>query len=976
MKYFKVQLRLLLVSFIIVERIFAVSLNISGYVQDSKTGSPLPGANIFIVGTSIGTAATENGQYKIPDLKEGKYLIRVDYIGYVTAEDSINVTGDGDINIDFSLNYTTIEGQEVTVTAQAKGQMDAINSQLNAHSIVNILSSDRIQELPDANAAESVARMPGVTIKREGGEGNKVVIRGLSPKYNAITVDGTRLASTDPDDRSTDLSMISQYMLDGIEVTKAGTPNLDADVLGGTVNFKLKKAKSGIHANVITQGIYNGLKESSDDYKYVVSISNRFWKDRIGILGQTDIEKRNRGSHELGAAYTNPRATLDSITTLRLMSLNLYDINRINNRKNTLIVMDVKMPNGGGLSYSNLSSAINKDITRHSSNYSVGGNTGRNYSSAINDNSINISTETIKYQQTLFSKMRFDVFKSFTQSQNTYKDYTFYFTEPFAYTEQTSDISITKVLQIAKNDTGAIGFERYAYNQNKSKESESTFGFNLEYDFRVSKLLSGKITIGNKFRSKKREFDRNNEYANVAAPAGLTIPRDSLIMTFPRIAKYAPLGTRVMPYWAFIDDNYESGNFLNGQYPMSPVADLDFMMDVYSYFAKRWNRYTTGSTNNENIMHQLHETNSIMYDYSGKENYIAQYFMVELDIGQKINIISGARIEINETNYTSYRSRRSALPHWIFTGEPYSHDRENSYYLPALFLRYKPYSWLNIRFASTNTLTRPNYTNIIPFREITATTVDYRNPDLKPGVSKNIDISVSLNQNHLGFLNLSYFEKNITGLIFSSGGRHIADPNDYDLPENLINYRIDDYISNNLNPVTLSGVEVDYQARFWYLPSILSGLVLNTNYTITNSQVKYPRTIIESEFNWDVIPPQVVTTNNDTLYVDRLIDQPNEILNISLGYDYKGFSGRLSMLLKSDVFITTNFWPELRETTDDYKRWDFSMKQKLPVNGLEIFLNMNNITEAVDVNRFRGNNDLSLEQHYGKTIDLGFRYSF
>ena len=972
----KVRLRFLLVSFIIVQRIFAVSLNISGYIRDSKTGYPLPGANVFIVGTSIGTAATENGHYKIPNLKEGEYLIRVDYMGYVTAEDSISVTGDGDINIDFSLNYTTIEGKEVTVTAQAKGQMDAINSQLNARSIVNILSSDRIQELPDANAAESVARIPGVTIKREGGEGNKVVIRGLSPKYNAITVDGTRLASTDPDDRSTDLSMISQYMLDGIEVTKAGTPNLDADVLGGTVNFKLKKAKSGLHANIIAEGIYNGLKETSDDYKYVSSISNRFWKDRIGILGQLDIEKRNRGSHELGADYTNPWATLDSITPLRLMSLNLYDINRINKRENTLIVVDVKIPNGGDLSYSNLSSAINKDITIHSANYSVGGNTGRGFSSATNDNSINISTETIKYQQTLFSKLHFDAFKSFTQSKNTYKDYTFYFTEPFAYTEPTSDISITKVLQIAKNDTNAIGFENYTYNKNKSRETESTFGFNLEYDFRVSKLLSGKITIGNKFRSKKREFDRNSERANVAAPAGLTIPRDSLIMAFPRIGQYAPLGTRLMPYWAFIDDNYESGNFLNGQYPMGPVADLDFMMEVYSYFAKRWNRYTTGSFNNENIMHLLHETNSITYDYSGKENYNAQYFMVEFDIGQKINIISGARIETNKTNYTSYRSRRSILPHWVFTGEPYSHDRKNSYYLPALFLKYKPYPWLNIRFASTNTLTRPNYTNIIPFREIHTSTVDYRNPDLTPGKSKNKDIIITFNENRLGFLSVSYFEKNITGLIYSSGGRFIVDPNDYGLPENLINYQIVDYISNNPNSVTLSGVEIDYQARFWYLPSILSGLVLNTNYTITNSQVKYPRTVIESEFNWDVVPPQVVITNLDTFYVDRLVDQPNEILNISLGYDYKGFSGRLSMLFKSNVFMTTNFWPELRETTDDYRRWDLSMKQKLPVNGLEIFLNMSNITEAIDVNRFRGNNDLSLEQHYGKTIDLGFRYLF
>ena len=106
-----------------------------------------------------------------------------------------------------------------------------------------------------------------------------------------------------------------------------------------------------------------------------------------------------------------------------------------------------------------------------------------------------------------------------------------------------------------------------------------------------------------------------------------------------------------------------------------------------------------------------------------------------------------------------------------------------------------------------------------------------------------------------------------------------------------------------------------------------------------------------------------------------MIDQPDEIINISLGCDYKGFSGRLSMLYKSNVFMRTDFWPELRQSTDDYRRWDLSMKTDLPIEGLEIFLNVSNITEAIDRNIFKDRN-LSLKQHYGKTIDLGFRYYF
>ena len=86
-----------------------------------------------------------------------------------------------------------IGGEQITVTAQAEGQMAAINQQLSARTITNVVSSARIQELPDANAAESVGKLPGVAILRSGGEGNKVIIRGLSPQYNNIKINGVKM---------------------------------------------------------------------------------------------------------------------------------------------------------------------------------------------------------------------------------------------------------------------------------------------------------------------------------------------------------------------------------------------------------------------------------------------------------------------------------------------------------------------------------------------------------------------------------------------------------------------------------------------------------------------------------------------------------------------------------------------------------------------------------------------------------------
>ena len=189
------------------------------------------------------------------------------------------------------------------------------------------------------------------------------------------------------------------------------------------------------------------------------------------------------------------------------------------------------------------------------------------------------------------------------------------------------------------------------------------------------------------------------------------------------------------------------------------------------------------------------------------------------------------------------------------------------------------------------------------------------------------------------------------------------------------------YTSNNQKAVFLNGFEIDYQTRFWYLPGFLNGLVFNANYTATKSEVKYPLTFIEQEIIWD--PFEVIVYNIDTTYTDRLLDQPNKIINLSIGYDYKGFSGRLSMLYNDDIFMNTAFWPELRQTTDAYRRWDLSIKQELPVDGLSLYFNASNITETNDINRYRGftseevgSENLSTEQYYGKTIDLGFRYLF
>ena len=241
---------------------------IKGLVLDGITGKPLPYANVYLEGTSLGSSTDPKGQFLILDIPTGSYTISIRYIGYKKHDKQLEVQDNQVLELNFSLNPEALEGESINVTIQAEGQKAAINQQLSSKSIVNVVSSARIQELPDANAAESIGRLPGVSVTRVGGEGTKVVIRGMEPKYNAITVNGIRMASSDSENRSADLSMISSNMLEGIEVYKTLTADQDADVLGGTVNFKMKEAEGGkdrVKFHFLSQGGWTNLSSANNN---------------------------------------------------------------------------------------------------------------------------------------------------------------------------------------------------------------------------------------------------------------------------------------------------------------------------------------------------------------------------------------------------------------------------------------------------------------------------------------------------------------------------------------------------------------------------------------------------------------------------------------------------------------------------------------------------------------------------------------
>jgi outer membrane receptor protein involved in Fe transport len=297
-------------------------------------------------------------------------------------------------------------------------------------------------------------------------------------------------------------------------------------------------------------------------------------------------------------------------------------------------------------------------------------------------------------------------------------------------------------------------------------------------------------------------------------------------------------------------------------------------------------------------------------------------------------------------------------------------DQYHGYWLPHISAKFDLFPWFSLRASYTNTLAYPDYYTIVPKLAVSSNSghfVVWNNYALKPAYSINYDFQVALYNNEIGLFAVTPFLKRIDDLIFSQSS-YITDPSKYPgIPDNARTYSLTTFI-NNPERVDVWGIEAEWQTHFWYLPGILSGLVLNVNYTHIFSEAHYPYTRVETP------PPLYLPVYIDTTYQDRLINQPDDILNLSIGFDYSRFSILASMIYQANVYNSTNFFNSLRSDKAKYLRWDLSVKQGLPWFGLDIYLNINNLNSESDAYLIRGSGFPNSEAHYGLTADLGVRW--
>jgi TonB-dependent receptor len=946
---------------------------ITGVVIDSSTNQPLFGANIILVGTSLGAAADIEGKYFVPNVPPGSYTLKATYIGYKSLAVKIQIKDGEHIEQNFKLEAVGVVGKTVVVTTQASGQSAAINQQLASDKIVNVVSSAKIQALPDANAAESVGRLPGVYLVRTGGEGAEVAIRGLEPKYNEIMIDGVRMAATDIDDRGTDLSMISSNILSGIEVYKTVTPDMDAAVLGGVVNFQLREAKKTASGapkiNLSMQGGYDNLQNKYNDYKFSGSIEDRFFNDRFGVIVQAVVENRNLTADGFGGSYYMPNP--DASPQVNLQSLNLSFTPRTRHRYGGTIGLDYSLPEGK-IALMNFFSLSNTKTNTFSQGYDLIDNQ-INYGLSNSPNNLNTVTSLLDFQDRLLS-FEIDARVSQSYSENISPDqWNWSFLQSSAgLTKISSNQSPTLIASesAAKINQDNLFLNGLTVDNSFLKQRNITGAIDLKRDVTFSDLITATFKFGGSYHYTYRTYTYAEGDGSLYSP-NLSASRQVVLNAFPWMTQppynLPANGSAQFPITVFEDQANNPKNFLNGNYSFGPLTNIGLLGQVA----------TIVQTLNPTIPHQSNNAYSISsYDleannYFGNEYENSGYAMTTVNIGPLLTVMAGVRYQGLKTSYKASRFYNAYLPNPY--PQPLAHIdtttvEYNGFWLPDISIRYKPFSWMGIRASYTTTITYPDFNEITPIIDIGDRAVTWHNYALKPGHAQNYDFALSLYDNSIGLFTIAPFLKQIDNLIFDESIADITDPSIYQLPSFTKGFALSTSI-NDPYRVNDWGIELDWQTHFWYLPGILSGFVLNVNYTHIFSQAKYPYTLTNPG-----VFPTYLPTYTDTFYTDRLIDQPDNIVNLSIGYDYKDFSTLVSMIYQQDVFSGTNFRPSLRSSKDTYLRWDLTIKQGLPWFGLTAFFDLDNINGANDISLIRGSGFPTSETDYGMTGDLGLRW--
>ena len=820
----------------------ALNGTVRGRIIDAGTGEVLPGATITMKGTTQGTTSDINGEYLLR-VQPGEVELEVSYLGYKKYLEQVTVSEGRTSTLDFSLVSDAVELNDIVITGVLQGQQRALNQQRSADNIKNVVSADQIGRFPDPNVAEALQRVPGVNIERDQGEGRYVLVRGLAPQFTNISINGEQVPSPEAGVRYVALDAVPADQLSSIEVSKAITPDMDGDAIGGSVNLITRTAQSeqlGISASALVG--FNHLTQKANP-QGSLEISKRLMNNKLGIMLNSSYYETERGSDN----WERDESALD---------LRDYELTRT--RLGLSSTIDYKIREGSEIYFRTIYNRFTDREFRRSSVFAPNED-----QSPFEENALERFTKDRLEKQIVtsfnlgakhtFSKLNLDYEVSYAEAiQDTPFDIE---VASVATVDQLSidfdsdkEFPAFSVDDLPHTNPGNIyldnsiyEFDELAVGNTYAKDVNKTAKFNIGIPYKLG-INNGLLKFGTKVRSKAKNFDVTEDVfewsgGDVAFPGFQT--------------------------GAYTLDKFSGGtvdkNFLEGRYALRANADPE-----------KVTRHFNANPSGYDLNVDDKQTAEALEAFRAKEDVYAGYAMSKLQMN-RLMVLLGFRYEFTKVSYESNEV------FYDFEGElqdivPVMGSTDYAYFLPQLHLKYQLDDLTNLRFAATRSYARPNFQDIVPSQEIDLNGREgtVGNPALTPVSAMNLDFMAEHYFGNVGILSGGIFYKRLNNFIFNR--RSVVD--NYPGAEG-VDLQLTQ--AQNGERANLTGIELAYQQSLSFLPGFLKGLSVYANYTFTSSSAK------------------IQSRDDDARHENiRLPGQAKNVGNFSLAYDLKRFNIRVS----------------------------------------------------------------------------------
>jgi len=918
---------------------------IQGTVFDKEVeNEPLPFANVFIKGTTIGTTTEFEGNYTIK-VAPGTYTLVFSFIGYQTIEvPNVLVKANEIITINKTLSASQgVSLSEIQITGSTKKESETalLTEQKKAISIKQSIGAEELNRKGVSDAATAITKISGIS--KEGS--SNVYVRGLGDRYLNTTLNKLSMPSNDINKKNIDLSLFSSDIIQNVSVSKAYAANFYGDFAAGNVNITSKEFTGD---SFIDASLKTGVNSNAAGKNFVKS-------DGTGFFGFYGRYNHNPYAVVLSHGVDPINAQTPINTGVSLSAGKSYDVGSAG--KLSLFVTGAFENNytffeGNETEYTNVEKKSFKNVERYNyaTNTTIMGSALYKIDSenkiTFNSLFINNSTDEVGYYGVkglgTNRDAQLDTDKGFYQMNVQ-------FNQDLVFVNQLlGNHKINDKLEI----NWGLGYNNvYSHEPDRKRISLEQYNFELDNDPTTNTSFYTNNSFDNQRYFEKIIDEEFNTRFNIAYSFS-----DALKLNFGFNSKSKERKFNNIRYgYKNIDDSLvvDPTNF-NAIFNYDNWVNGLFETDVFrALYPEGEGVFNIGPTNNPGKYENT---------YKGELEVYSGYTSAEIKLSEKWLIVPGFRSE--------YFNQKINYDVINLINNPGISEVTEQLYLPTLNIKYTLNDDINFRVSYSNTASFPEFKEMAPYVYEGVTSRIGGNPDLL-GHQANINYTNVKDVSYSKILNLDFkFEWFISrGELFSIAGfaKEIKDPVNLVVANDATGTQ---RFFRTGNKAKIYGVEVEMKKEILVVndePFLSGGFnvsYMHTEQDLFNTiQGTYSTAFIKETEELQGASPLLV--NADLNFTPNFGEKVKPTINIIANY----FSDRIFALGSGQLG---------NKIEKGFTTLDFVWKNKISEN-IELNFSAKNILDPeVNVIRKIANNQEVLLESYkrGMNISLQFKYKF